>query len=238
MKKKNIKVIILCGGMGSRLSEETKIRPKPMVKIGNQPILIHIMKKYYRHGFKNFILALGYKKEIITNYFKKTKFKEKWNIELVNTGKNTLTAKRLLFLKKKVEKDNFFLLTYGDGLSSLNLNKLINFHTKHKKIATVTAVRPPARFGELKIYKNNVFNFDEKNQINVGWINGGYFVFNKEIFNYIPNKNTMLERDTMKNLTLKKQLMAFKHNGFWQCMDTLRDKEVLNNHWKKKKNLW
>ena len=238
MIKKNIKVVILCGGKGSRLAEETKVKPKPMVKIGNSPILIHIMKKYYKHGFRNFILALGYKKEIITKYFKETNFKEKWNVELVNTGKETLTAKRLLKLKNKLIKNDFFLLTYGDGLSDLNINKLVNFHIKHKKIATVTAVRPPARFGELKIIKNNVSNFDEKNQINIGWINGGFFVFNKEIFNFIPNKNTMLERNTMKSLTSKKQLMAFKHNGFWQCMDTLRDKELLNKCWKKNPKPW
>ena len=238
MIKKDIKVVILCGGKGSRLAEETKVKPKPMVKIGNFPILIHIMKKYYKHGFRNFILALGYKKEIIIKYFKKTKFKEKWNVELVNTGKDTLTAKRLLKLKNKLIENEHFLLTYGDGLSDLNINKLVNFHVKHKKVATVTAVRPPARFGELKIIKNNVSNFDEKNQINLGWINGGFFVFNNKIFFFIPKKNSMLERNTMKNLTSKKQLMAFKHNGFWQCMDTLRDKELLNENWKKKSKQW
>lgn len=235
---KNIKVVILCGGLGSRLSEETKTTPKPMIKIGNLPILIHIMKKYYKHGFKNFVLALGYKKNFIIDYFIKKKFTEKWNVELVNTGKNTLTAKRLLMLKSKLDHNQFFLLTYGDGLTNLNINKLVNFHKKHKKIATVTAVRPPARFGQLKIVKDNVLKFDEKNQINVGWINGGFFVFNKEIFNFIPKENTMLERDTMQNLTLKNQLKAFKHKGFWQCMDTLRDKVLLNKIWKKNKKLW
>ena len=238
MTKKNIKVVILCGGLGSRLVEETRVKPKPMVEIGKIPILIHIMRKYYKHGYKNFVLALGYKKEIIIDYFKKKKFKEKWNIELINTGKNTLTAKRLLLLKKNVGKEKFFLLTYGDGVSNLNINKLVKFHIKNKKTATVTAVRPPARFGELKINKNNVLNFDEKNQIKTGWINGGFFVFNNTIFNFIPKKNTMLERDTMKNLTQKKELIAFKHGGFWQCMDTLRDKELLNKQWKKNKDLW
>ena len=236
--RKNIKVVILCGGLGSRLSEETKTTPKPMIKIGNLPILIHIMKKYYKHGFKNFVLALGYKKKFIIDYFIKKKFTQKWNVELVNTGKNTLTAKRLLMLKNKLDHNQFFLLTYGDGLTNLNINKLVNFHKKHKKIATVTAVRPPARFGQLKIVKDNVLKFDEKNQINVGWINGGFFVFNKEIFNFLPKENTMLERDTMQILTLKNQLKAFKHKGFWQCMDTLRDKELLNKIWKKNKKLW
>ena len=238
MMKKNIKVVILCGGKGSRLAEETKITPKPMIKIGNSPILIHIMRKYYKHGFKNFVLALGYKKEVIIEYFKKTKFREKWKVELVNTGKDTLTAKRLLKLENRLLENEIFLLTYGDGLSNININKLVRFHIKHNKVATVTAVRPPARFGELKIIKNRVSNFDEKNQINVGWINGGYFVFNRKIFNFIPKKNTMLERDTMKNLTLKKQLLAFKHSGFWQCMDTLRDKEILIKKWKKKTKQW
>ena len=231
-------VVIFCGGKGSRLAEETRVKPKPMVEIGKIPILIHIMKKYYKHGFKNFVLALGYKKEIITEYFKKKKFREKWNIELVDTGKETLTAKRLLILKERLIKNQFFLLTYGDGLSNLNINKLVEFHKKHKKVATVTAVRPPARFGELTLIKNKVLNFDEKNQIKTGWINGGFFVFNSSIFKFIPKKNTMLERDTMRKLTHKKQILAFKHEGFWQCMDTLRDKELLDKRWKIKKNLW
>ena len=157
---------------------------------------------------------------------------------MVDTGKETLTAKRLLLLKDKIGKDKFFLLTYGDGVANINIKKLINFHKIHKKVATVTAVRPPARFGELKLKKNLVSNFDEKNQINSGWINGGFFVFNKEIFKFLPKKNTMLERQTMKKLTNKKELLAFKHNGFWQCMDTMRDKQLLNNYWKKNKSLW
>ena len=238
MNKNNTKVIILCGGIGSRLVEETRIKPKPMVEIGNLPILVHIMKSYYKYGIRNFILALGYKKNFIINYFKKKKFKENWNIEMVDTGKETLTAKRLLLLKDKIGKDKFFLLTYGDGVANINIKKLINFHKIHKKVATVTAVRPPARFGELKLKKNLVSNFDEKNQINSGWINGGFFVFNKEIFKFLPKKNTMLERQTMKKLTNKKELLAFKHNGFWQCMDTMRDKQLLNNYWKKNKSLW
>ena len=238
MKKKNIKVVILCGGKGSRLVEETRVKPKPMVEIGKIPILIHIMRKYYKHGFKNFVLALGYKKEIIINFFKEKKFLENWNVDLIDTGKETLTAKRLLLLKKILIKDDLFLLTYGDGISNLDINKLVEFHKKYKKVATVTAVRPPARFGELTLNKNKVLNFDEKNQIKTGWINGGFFVFNSSIFKHIPKKNTMLERDTMMNLTNKKQLLAFKHEGFWQCMDTLRDKQLLEKLWKNKKKLW
>ena len=232
-----MKVVILCGGLGSRLSEETKQIPKPMVNVGNLPILIHIMNIYSKYGHNDFILALGYKKNIIKKYFKNNSFKD-WNIRLIDTGYKTLTGKRLLKVKKYLSNDDNFLLTYGDGVSDVNLKKLINFHNKSNKIATVTAVRPPARFGQLEIKKNIVTNFDEKNQINTGWINGGYFVFNKKIFHYIPKLNTMLERNTMTNLTKKKQISAYKHSGFWQCMDTLRDKELLNEIWKKNKKKW
>ncbi len=234
MDKDKVKVVILCGGLGSRLSEETKLKPKPMVKIGGIPILLHIMNIYSKYGYKNFILALGYKKNYIKKFFRNFKNKNKWNIELVDTGKDSLTARRILLLKKYLIKNDFFFLTYGDGVSNINLDKLIQSHLISKKTATVTAVRPPARFGELKFNGNLVSNFDEKNQINSGWINGGFFVFGKNIFNYLPNSNTMLERQTMNKLTESKQLNAFKHQGFWQCMDTLRDKEVLNNIWKKK----
>ncbi|MDB9983395.1 sugar phosphate nucleotidyltransferase [Candidatus Pelagibacter sp.] len=232
-----MKVVILCGGLGSRLSEETKKIPKPMVNVGKIPILVHIMNIYSKYGYNDFILALGYKKNIINNYFKKNTFKN-WNIKLVDTGYKTLTGKRLLKIRKYLSNDENFLLTYGDGVSDINLNNLINFHNKSKKVATVTAVRPPARFGQLQIKKNVVTNFDEKNQINTGWINGGYFIFNKRIFKYIPNSNTMLERDTMINLTKNNQISAYKHSGFWQCMDTLRDKELLNEIWKKNKKKW
>ena len=235
---KNVKVVILCGGLGTRLSEETKLKPKPMVSIGGDPILIHIMNIYSKYGLKNFILALGYKQKYIRNYFKKnTKFK-KWNIKFVNTGLKSLTAKRIELCKKYLLNDNFFLVTYGDGVTNLNIKKLIAFHLKSKKTATVTAVRPPARFGELKINQNIVAKFDEKNQINSGWINGGFFVFNREIFNFFPKKNSMLERNTMQKLTNKKQLIAYKHKGFWQCMDTMRDKQLLNKIWKNKKLKW
>ena len=232
-----MKVVILCGGLGSRLSEETNKIPKPMVKIGNKPILIHIMKIYSKYGYNDFILALGYKKTIIKKYFRKFSNKE-WKVKLVDTGLNTLTGKRLLKLKKYIDKDSNFFLTYGDGVSNLNIKALSRFHKRSKKIATVTAVRPPARFGQLKLKKNYVSNFDEKNQMNSGWINGGFFVFNSKIFSLIPKSNTMLERNTMKNLTSKKQIVAYKHLGFWQCMDTLRDKKLLNHIWKKNKKKW
>ena len=209
-----------------------------MVKIGKDPILVHIMKIYEKYGFNKFILALGYKKNIIIDYFKKNKNK-KWNIEFVDTGKNSLTGNRLLKLKKKLINEESFFLTYGDGLIDLNITKLLNFHKKNKKIATLTAVRPPARFGELKIQKAGlVKEFEEKNQINQGWINGGFFVLNKKIFDYLPKNQCMLERGPMTKLTQDKQLVALKHNGFWQCMDTLRDKELLNKLWNSGKFKW
>ena len=233
-----MKVVIFCGGLGSRLSEETKIKPKPMVKIGKEPILIHIMKIYSRYGFNDFILALGYKKNIIIDYFKKNK-KKKWNVELIDTGQNTLTANRLLKLKEYLKKENEFFLTYGDGITDVNIKKLLKYHKEKKKIATITAVRPPARFGELKINKNgSVISFEEKNQINLGWINGGFFVLNTKIFDYLPKSQCMLEREPMIKLTNKKQITAFQHEGFWQCMDTLRDKELLNKMWKSGKAKW
>jgi glucose-1-phosphate cytidylyltransferase len=233
-----LKVVIFCGGLGSRLSEETKIKPKPMVKIGKEPILIHIMKIYSRYGFNDFILALGYKKNIIIDYFKKNK-KKKWNVELIDTGQNTLTANRLLKLKEYLKKENEFFLTYGDGITDVNIKKLLKYHKEKKKIATITAVRPPARFGELKINKNgSVISFEEKNQINLGWINGGFFVLNTKIFDYLPKSQCMLEREPMIKLTNKKQITAFQHEGFWQCMDTLRDKELLNKIWKSGKARW
>lgn len=233
-----MKTIILCGGLGSRISEETKKKPKPMVKIGNDPILVHIIKIYIKNGFTNFVLALGYKKHNIIKYFKNHKIKGA-KIQLLDTGKKTLTGNRLLKLKNILKKEENFFLTYGDGLSNVNLKKLLSFHLEKKKVATVTAVRPTARFGQLKISKNNlVKKFEEKNQINEGWINGGFFVLNKKIFNYLPKYQSMLEREPMNRLVKDRQLISFKHYGFWQCMDTLRDKEMLNQMWKKKKHQW
>ena len=232
----NLKVVILCGGLGSRLAEETKKIPKPMVKIGKLPILNHIINIYIKYGFKDFILALGYKKEVIINYFKKKRFKGV-NLKLIDTGKKTLTGSRLLKLKKYLKGENF-LLTYGDGLSDINLDKLLKFHIKSKKIATITAVRPPARFGELFIKNDVVRKFEEKNQVNTGWINGGFFIFNKKVFKFIPKKSCMLEKEPMRNLTKKKELIAFKHKSFWQCMDTIRDKEILEKLWKSGKSKW
>tara|TARA_A100001011_G_scaffold387613_1_gene465710 strand:+ start:145 stop:840 length:696 start_codon:yes stop_codon:yes gene_type:complete len=230
-----MKVIILCGGLGSRIAEETKKIPKPMIKIGKIPILLHIMNIYAKYGYKDFILALGYKKNFIKKFFKDKKIDD-WAIKCVDTGKNTLTGTRLLKLKKYIKPNSDFFLTYGDGVTDLNLNKLFDFHKKNKRLATVTAVHPPARFGQMFISKNFVKKFKEKNQTNSGWINGGFFVFNSKIFNLIPKKSCMLERDPIQNLLKANQLTAFKHSGFWQCMDTPRDKKLLNEIWRAKKS--
>lgn len=229
-----MKVVILCGGLGSRLSEETKNKPKPMVKICGKPILIHIMEIYKKFGFEQFILASGYKHNYIKNYFKKNK---KFNVSVEFTGKYTLTGGRILRLKKYFKPGENFMLTYGDGLTNQNLKKLLQFHKKKNKVATLTAVRPPVRFGEIILKNDYVKSFKEKPQAKKGWINGGFFVFNYKIFDYIK-KNTMLERDPMNLLVKRKNLVSYKHNGFWQCMDTLRDKKFLELLINQKKALW
>ena len=228
-----MKVVILCGGKGTRLAEETKTQPKPMVKIGSQPIIKHIIELFKRQGFNNFILALGYKGKIIKDYFRNSRF----NIELIDTGVEALTGGRLLRLKKNLLNERFFL-TYGDGLAKINLKKLLKFHIKHGKLATVTAVRPPARFGELYIDGKFVKKFQEKPQTDSGWINGGFFIFEPEIFKYLKNDKTILEREPLEKISKKNQLAAFKSYDFWQCMDTLRDKELLTRIWKSKNVPW
>lgn len=253
-----MKVVILCGGYGTRLSEETSLRPKPMVKIGDNPILWHIMKIYEKHKITDFELALGYKGEFIKDYFLKysslindfrintktgqlTSFNnvtENWDIGLTETGLNTMTGGRLLRLKNKLKKSETFMLTYGDGVSDVNISELLNFHNSHGKIATLTAVRPPVRFGELILKGDKIQNFAEKPQAAKGWINGGFFVFNKEIFDFIDDDSTMLEREPLERLTQLGELMAFKHSGFWQCMDTLREKHILEKLWETKKAPW
>tara|TARA_B110000858_G_C17598998_1_gene379195 strand:- start:35 stop:751 length:717 start_codon:yes stop_codon:yes gene_type:complete len=229
-------VVILAGGLGSRLSELTKKIPKPMVKIDNKPLLEHIIQLYMKYGFNNFIIAGGYKYEIIKNHFDNYK-KDKININVINTGLNSLTATRILKLKKYLNKKTF-MITYGDGVSDVNLKTLLNYHKKNKKILTLTAVHPPARFGELEIKKNLVEKFNEKPQLQKGWINGGFFVAEPEIFKFLSNKNQMFEREPITKLVRKKKLAAFKHNSFWFCMDTLRDKIVLEKIYKKNKKVW
>ena len=228
-----MKIIILCGGLGSRLAEETKLIPKPMVKIGKISILEHIIKIYQSYGFKEFILATGYKNKIIKNYFKNKK-----NIKCVFTGKETMTGGRILRLKKYFKKNENFMMTYGDGLTNQNINQLVQFHLNNKKIATMTVVKPPARFGEVFLKGNRVMKFEEKPQLNNNWINGGFFVLNYKIFKYIASDQTMLERQPLNKLTKVKELIALQHLGFWHCMDTMRDKNLLNKLWNSKKAPW
>ena len=219
-----MKVIILAGGMGTRLSEYTKSIPKPMVKIKKIPIIIHIMNHYSKSGFKDFIIATGYKSKIIEKFFRKKILN--WNVKIIYTGKNTMTGGRLKRLRKVVGNETF-MMTYGDGVSNINLKKLIKFHKKNKKMITLTAVRPPARFGAIKIINNSVKYFKEKSSIDEGWINGGFFVIEPDVFKYIKNDQTYLERSPLEKIASLGKLIAYKHYGFWQCMDTLRDKEIL-----------
>ena len=219
-----MKVVILAGGLGTRMSEVTKTIPKPMVKILDKPILIHIMEHYYKFGFDEFYIALGYKGNIIRDYFKKNKFD--WKVHLIETGKNSMTGGRLKRLKKYLNNETF-LMTYGDGISDVNIRRLISFHKKNKKIATLTAVRPPARFGSIKIKGNSVKVFREKSKLDEGWINGGFFIFEPKIFKFIKNDLTFLEKEPLEEISNNKQLLAYKHEGFWHCMDTLRDKYLI-----------
>jgi glucose-1-phosphate cytidylyltransferase len=229
-----MKVIILAGGFGSRISEYTKTIPKPMIKIKKKPILHHIMDHYSKYGHKEFYIALGYKGEVIKKYFKNKKISN-WKINLIETGKNTMTGGRLKKFEKIINNETF-MITYGDGLSDVNINKLVKFHKKNKKIATLTAVRPPARFGAVKLNGNKVSYFKEKYNLDEGWINGGFFVMEPTIFKYISGNKTFLEKEPLVNISKKKELVAFRHEGFWQCMDTKRDKELLEKNFKIKRN--
>ena len=227
-----MKVVILAGGLGTRLSEYTNTIPKPMVKVGKEPMIYHIMKLYAKYGFKDFYIALGYKGDKISNFLKKKK--TNWKIKLIKTGLKTMTGGRLKRLQKYLNKDTF-MLTYGDGISNVNLKKLLNFHKRNKKIVTLTAVRPPARFGNIKLVGNQVRYFKEKSKLDEGWINGGFFVIEPEFFKFLKNDKTYLEKEPLEKITKKKQLVAYKHKGFWQCMDTKRDKDYLDQIIKKVK---
>ena len=252
------KVVILAGGLGTRLSEETVIRPKPMVEIGGKPILWHIMKIYSHFGFNDFIICLGYKGYMIKEYFanynlhmsdvtidiKNNKiethhnFSEPWKISLIDTGDNTMTGGRV----KKIQPyigDEPFMLTYGDGVSNVNIPELLKFHAKKKKIGTLTAIRPPGRFGVLQIQDDHtITSFLEKPMGDGGHINGGFFVFEPELFDYLKDDTTILEREPLELLAKKGQLNAFKHEGFWYAMDTLRDKNYLEEEWATGKAAW
>ena len=226
-----MKVVILAGGYGTRLSEYTKTIPKPMINIQGKPIIFHIMNFYAKQGFKNFYIALGYKGNVIRKFFKKG-FRN-WNINLIETGKKTMTGGRLKRIGKYLG-NNTFMMTYGDGLSDVNLKKLIKFHKKNKKMVTLTAVRPPARFGAIKFKGNSVNYFKEKSKVDEGWINGGFFVIDPKFLKYIKDDGTYLEREPLEKVAKKNKLAAFKHNGFWQCVDTKRDLENIRKNFKKR----
>jgi glucose-1-phosphate cytidylyltransferase len=221
-----MKVVILAGGFGTRLSEYTKVIPKPMIKVKNKPILLHIMEHFSNYGHKDFYIALGYKGRVIRKFFSK-KISD-WNVKLIETGRNTMTGSRLEQVGRFIEDETFFV-TYGDGLSNVNLEKLLNFHLKNKKLVTLTAVRPPARFGVLKIKGNIVSYFKEKSKKDENWINGGFFVMQNQFLNLLKGKKIILEKKPLEKIAKLKQLAAYKHNGFWQCMDTIKDKQILEN---------
>lgn len=245
-----MKVIILAGGFGTRLSEYTNLIPKPMVTIGGKPILWHIMNTYAHFGHNDFYIALGYKSELIKDYFLNYRAlnadftvdlesgdithhqveSNSWKVTLVNTGADSMTGGRVKRMQSYIGNEPF-LLTYGDGVADINLEELLSFHNDHGKMVTVSAVRPAARFGELEMHGNKVSNFQEKPQLHEGWINGGYFVINPEFFELIDGDTTMLEREPLEKATKAGELMAYKHNGFWHCMDTKRDHELLESLW-------
>lgn len=252
-----MKVVILAGGLGTRLAEETEVKPKPMVEIGEQPILWHIMRSYARHGFKDFFLALGYKGEIIKRYFLDhytlggslrvnlasglvediEKDTEDWTVHLMDTGQMTQTGGRIKRLEPWL-KDETFMATYGDGVCDVSLQKVLDFHRAHGKIATLTAVRPPSRFGGLVFEGDMVREFSEKPQIGEGWINGGYMVLEPQVFDYLAGDGSTLEIDGLERLAADHQLAAYRHEGFWQCMDTLREKKLLESLWQSGKAPW
>jgi len=248
-----MKVIILAGGLGTRLQEETTVKPKPMVEIGGKPIIWHIMKIYSHFGHEDFAVAMGYKAEIIQSYFinyyqqhnnltvhlRSGKIDiqdmndnqiENWDVHLVDTGQQTMTGGRIKRLSKWIDNQPF-MMTYGDGVSDVDVNKLIAFHKSHGKLATITAVRPPARFGGISFDGNQVTLFDEKPQIGEGWINGGFCVLEPRVLDYIEGDETIFERAPLERLAAENQLMAYKHEGFWQCMDTLRELQLLERLW-------
>ena len=231
-----MKSVILAGGLGTRISEETDFKPKPMIEIGGKPILLHIMKIYSYYGINDFIICCGYKGEIIKEYFEDFK-SEPWNVQTIDTGLETMTGGRLKRIEKEI--DDTFCMTYGDGVSDVNLNDLILFHKKNQLIGTLTAIHPPERFGVLDLSGNYVTAFYEKHRGESSWINGGFFVFEKEIFDYIKNgDSTTLERNPFETLAKERKLTAFKHKGFWHPMDTLRDKRHLEKLWTSGDALW
>jgi len=230
-----MKAVILAGGYGTRISERSHLIPKPMIEIGGKPILWHIMKIYSAYKIDDFIICLGYKGEKIKEYF--DQFDSKlWNIQLIDTGLDTMTGGRLKRIQDKI--DDTFCVTYGDGVSDINLNNLVTFHKEKKSLATLTAIHPPERFGVLNLSGDYVTEFHEKHTGESSWINGGFFVFEPEIFDYLQNDSTVLERAPLETLAKEQKLAAFKHNGFWHPMDTLRDKKHLEDLWTSEKAPW
>jgi glucose-1-phosphate cytidylyltransferase len=252
-----MKVVILAGGLGTRLSEETEIKPKPMVEIGERPILWHIMKHYACYGFKEFVIALGYKGDVIKRYFLESttlhdsfsvdmgsgkvtihnRRNEDWIVHLVDTGLDSSTGGRIARVRHHLGHETF-MLTYGDGVANVNLDSLLALHKKYNRIVTLTAVRPPARFGGLIFDGDLIAQFTEKPQIGEGWINGGFMVMEPEIFDYIPADSTNLEAQVLEQLAGENQLAAYRHDEFWQCVDTLRDKRQLESLWKEGNAPW
>lgn len=254
-----MKIVILCGGLGTRLREETEYKPKPMVEIGERPILWHIMKIYSAYGFNEFVLCLGYKGEMIKDYFYHYKIRNNdfsinlrsgdiaihdsreendWNVILANTGLYSMTGARIKRIEKYIQ-DDVFMVTYGDGVTDMNISNLLKYHQKHGKIGTVTGVYPPSRYGELRIEGDRVVSFDEKPDTGVAPISGGYFVFNREFFDYLKSDDScVLEKEPLANLVRDGQLKVYNHRGFWQCMDTYRDYMFLNDLWKSNRAQW
>lgn len=257
MERRKIKTVILAGGFGTRLAEETDTVPKPMVEIGGKPILWHILKYYGYFGFNEFIIALGYKGDVIKDFFlnyhyltdsltvntksgeitRHNKGVDDWIVHLVDTGLETMTGGRIKRLEKWLG-DATFMMTYGDGVSDVDLKDLLRFHRSHGKLATVTAVRPPARFGEMVFDGDKVIKFSEKPKIEESWINGGFFVLEPEVLNYIDGDDTHWEREPLEILAEEGQLMTYRHDGFWQCMDNIRDLRYLCNLWDEDKASW
>ncbi len=254
-----MKTVILAGGFGTRISEESVFKPKPMIEIGDKPILWHIMKLYSHYGFNDFVICAGYKQNVIKEWFANyhllnsdvtfdfsdggkmtvhNNVSEPWKVTIVDTGLNTMTGGRVKRIKDYVGNEPFFL-TYGDGVSNVDINELLNFHKKHGKLATMTAVRPASRFGVMDINsEGQILAFREKSDADAGWINGGFMVLDPKVIDYIDDDSVMLEREPLERIAEKGELMSFKHNGFWQCMDTLRDKESLDRMWIKGEAKW
>ena len=253
-----MKVVLLAGGFGTRISEESHLKPKPMIEIGNMPILWHIMKSYSKYGYNDFVICCGYKQYVIKEYFANyylhncditfdfrdgnnieihNNMSEPWKVTLVDTGLNTMTGGRIKRVRKYLN-DEPFMVTYGDGVSDINISELVSFHEKHGKIGTMSAVQPEGRFGVLDIENNQINAFREKSKDDSGWINCGFMVMNPEIFDYIEGDTTVFEKEPLEGLARDGQLMAYKHDGFWQCMDTLRDNEKLEKMWSSNNAPW